>query len=400
VNNLTTMSSQSFVGSGPPPPLENNEAGSMHINTAVVFMCPPVGWQHVNMGRALFECSGPFRDAMNECAAVCDPLLPKPLIKVLFPDACDETLHEGLLLKPTFAMPATFAVEYALHTLFVLEGCTPFAVIGHSLGEFVAATIAGVLDVRTALCLVCERARVMDATSPVGSMMALKLSADDAVVAIQEAEIAHRVSVAAINGPLSCVLSGEDAALSSVVEVLPKDTKATRVRTSRADHCSHMAPVAAALEAKASDLYALVPPAAPGCLWCSAVADHPATVPAAIAPSYWSQHALRAVDFPRALKTVLASYAKTQTTPVGDQSRRLCIVELGNGMLERFASEIIAASPEDRSSFEIILSSVLPRSSMVDRASWSACAAEVSMRVQGVTNSSRHEKLERFLRGA
>ena len=285
--------------------------GPSASTAAVVFLFPPVGWQHLNMGRALFEHHEAFRDAMHACARTCDDMLPRPLLDVLYPDHTDtlNSAHEAaardeILQQPIFALPALFAVQYSLfYALFVREGCTPFGVVGHSIGDFVAAAASGALPVRAALALVCERARLMQAAPSEGAMFAVRANVEEAEAAIRAAGVGAEVQVAAINGPNSTVVAGRlspllralhrradgsvasdggDAGDGDEDRPFPPPMKATRVRASHPDHTPLMAPVAASLGVFAERLYsdgggggaALTPPS-PGpsaarCLWASA----------------------------------------------------------------------------------------------------------------------------------
>ena len=127
----------------------------------VIFLFPPVGWQRINMGRALYEKDRTFRHSIEACDAASRALLPQPLLEVLYPAPADEAMYSEVMAAPTYMLSALFAVEYALHALLRNQACEPFAVIGHSLGEFVAATVAGVLTLQSSLELVVERGRAM-----------------------------------------------------------------------------------------------------------------------------------------------------------------------------------------------------------------------------------------------
>ena len=128
-------------------------------SVGLVFMYPPVGWQRVNMGRELYEHSDAFRAAIDECSALSAPLLPQPLVQVLYPDPVDEPMYAEVIHRAEFAMPCLFAVEYALTALWVSRGARPHAVVDHSVGELVAAVSSHALELRAALPIACERGR-------------------------------------------------------------------------------------------------------------------------------------------------------------------------------------------------------------------------------------------------
>ena len=360
----------------------------------VIFLFPPVGWQHVNMGRALYENNEIFAHAMQECADACSHLLQLPLLDVLYPDALDESMYAELLQRPTYTFPALFAVEYSLYSLFFNDACVPFAVIGHSVGEYVAAVAAGVLSMPTALALACARGRAMESTPSSGSMMAVKASAGTAAAAIADAGVAaETVCVAAINGPQSCVLAGETQALSATLKSLPKNTKITRVRATHADHSPLMAPVADALRASAGELYAASPPAAPRCLWISTVTGATLTAEQACDSEYWARHTLSMVNFPAALTAAMAAFGERLASE-DKRSSALFFVEMGEGMLERFASELTASAQHASHTFEITSRSVLQPSGQADLAAEAKAAAE---RLDAVMRCVRAEKLQSFL---
>ena len=186
-----------------------------------------------------------FREAMKQCDDLCQSKLPQSLLSVIYPS--DDDGIEGtaatdgdLLQTATFTMPALFAVEYALLQVFLQEGCVPRAVVGHSIGEYVAAVAAGCLDLPTALELVVQRGLSMDAAMPApspGAMWALRATAATAEAAIQFAGLAEgSVRLAAVNGPKSVVISGPHDDLEAVFTALPEGTRRTRVRASHPDH--------------------------------------------------------------------------------------------------------------------------------------------------------------------
>eukprot|EP00966_Prymnesium_polylepis_P124819 2886886-Prymnesium_polylepis.1 len=308
----------------------------------VGLMFPPVGWQHTNMGQALYEDNGAFRDAVHECAALSQTQLPQPLLSVIYPRSADEeAASDALLQTATFTMPALFAVEYGLYRVFENGGCTPAAVVGHSIGEFVAAVAAGVLDLPTAMTLVLERGRAMDQTMPVspGAMWALRASVATAEVAIERADMRDRVTVAAVNGPESTVVSGAHVELDAVFAALPQGTRRTRVRASHPDHSPLMEPVADALAVSAKELHRTTPPRPPRCLWASTTTGRIVTAADVAEPEFglhWANHARAAVDFPGAMQSLLAAHAAA----AGVDGPRLRLVEMGEGMLVRFCRDL------------------------------------------------------------
>ena len=326
---------------------------------AICLCFPPVGWQRVNVGRALYEHNELFRAALEECDRASRGELPQSLVKVLYPAAAEDVpMYEEVLQRPLFTFPALFAIEYALSALLTAEGCEPFAVIGHSLGAFVAATVAGILDLPTALSLVMERGRAMESTVSLGAMISVKCSAETVAAVLRRSELApstsvseaREVTVAAINGPMACVLSGSHGGLSAALKALPTGTRFRRVRATHADHSPLMTPVAAAMRSKAAELLAATPPSRPQCFWGStAPANGSDDCPEEDvgSPEYWAQHCLRCVDFTAATRRVVRAYvarghrggggeAHAGSAPPLPRRRRLHLVEMGEGMLIRF----------------------------------------------------------------
>ena len=155
------------------------------------------------MAQALYETEPVFRDALDRCAAVLDPLLARPLLTIIHPAPGTESPLD----ETAFTQPALFAVEYALAQLWRAWGLRPDAVIGHSVGEYVAACLAGVLPLDDALRLIAERGRLMQTLPAGGAMAAIFAGVDDVRAAI--APWADRLAVAALNGAAQTVISGD-----------------------------------------------------------------------------------------------------------------------------------------------------------------------------------------------
>jgi amino acid adenylation domain-containing protein len=204
----------------------------------VVYMFPGQGSQYPGMGRALHAADATFRHAFDECA--------------------DALQHEGIDLRhlllagedtdlaaTAITQPATFAVEYSLARTWMAYGVQPAAMIGHSVGEFVAAVIAGVMDLADATRLVARRGRLMQAL-PAGSMLTVRLAASDL-----ESRLPAGLSIAAYNAPMSCVVSGEGEAIEAFRRRLEADGVGARLlHTSHAFHSAMMDPAVGPFEAE------------------------------------------------------------------------------------------------------------------------------------------------------
>ncbi|GAA0419083.1 type I polyketide synthase [Streptomyces luteireticuli] len=252
------------------------------------------GVQHPGMARELYENEPEFAAAVDRCAQVLDGELPVPLRQVLFEDRSPEALDDTRL-----AQPALFAVEYALAALLRSWGVVPDAVVGHSIGEIVAACVAGVLPLEDAARFAAVRGRLMGELPRDGVMLAV--AADLRTVEGWLSGRESDVSVAAVNGPRAVVVSGRAGAVDEVARLAGEQgCRTTRLRTSHAFHSPLMDPVLPELGKAAATLR----PAAPDLPVFSGVTGEALT--GAEGPEYWSQQARRPVLFHEGLRAAAA----------------------------------------------------------------------------------------------
>ncbi len=262
------------------------------VERPVAFLFPGQGSQHVDMGRALYESEPVYRAEVDRCAELLKRHLDGlDLRTVLYPkpEAAEECGRK--LAQTSLTQPALFTLEYATARLWMSWGVQPAAMLGHSIGEYVAACLAGVLSVEHALQLVAARGRLMQ-TLPSGAMLAVPLSEDEVQPYLGAA--GGGLSLAALNSPMQCVLSGTHEAVEAVQRQLKDAGVQCHVLvTSHAFHSSMMDPILDAFTAQV----AAVPLRAPTLPFISNVTGTWITAEQATSPRYWAQHLRGAVRF-------------------------------------------------------------------------------------------------------
>jgi amino acid adenylation domain-containing protein len=275
--------------------------GGRSGDAVIAFMFPGQGSQFVGMGRGLYATQREFRGAVDRCSEIARPFLGADLRDLLYPDVEDECATRALTAT-AIAQPALFAIEYALARLWMSLGIAPVAMLGHSVGEFVAATLAGVFELDDALRIVVERGRLMQAL-PGGAMLAVRMSEAEIGELLQSGEFPS-LALAALNAPRQSVVSGTHVDVAAIELALERrDVACKRVETTHAFHSPLMEPVRAPLEELIGGLH-LAPPTRP---YVSTLTGRWIEDDEATSPEYWAAHALEPVRFNAALTTLLES---------------------------------------------------------------------------------------------
>ncbi|RYZ43786.1 MAG: amino acid adenylation domain-containing protein [Myxococcaceae bacterium] len=269
----------------------------------VVFMFPGHGGQHVGMGRELYAAQPAFREAVDACRALLTPRLGFDLGTVLHPEPTDAgALEKASLRMREFVTGqlCVFVTEYAVAHLWKRWGVTPAAVVGHSLGAYAAATVAGVFSLADALHLVLERSRIL-ASLPAGAMLAVPLPESELRPLLQEG-----LSLAAVNGPVQCAVSGPAGDIEALQTRLSASGVESRLlRIPGAGHSHLVEPSLAAF----TDCVQRVERHPPQVPWISDLTGSAVTEEQAVDPAYWAAHLRHTVRFGDALGTLLAGPA-------------------------------------------------------------------------------------------
>ncbi len=272
------------------------------IKPKIAFMFTGQGAQYAQMGLALYTQEPRFARTINDLAALMDPEMGAPLLEVLFGSTGKSSAE--YLENTRYVQPALFAIEYALADLLGSWGIKPDFVIGHSVGEIVAAVIAGVLDLDDAARFVIARGRLMGDLPSGGKMLAISASVDQVNKWLvgREAE----VSIAAVNGPRAVVISGLAEAVMAIDELAQSAGRQTKeLQVSHAFHSPLMDSILGELTEVASSMHihpAKIPIASNTTGEFYAVDGQPERIPSA---SYWSRHVRQAVLFHQGMHNII-----------------------------------------------------------------------------------------------
>ncbi|UCH97090.1 MAG: SDR family NAD(P)-dependent oxidoreductase, partial [Candidatus Aminicenantes bacterium] len=282
-----------------------------------IFMFPGQGSQYVNMGLELYKTEPAFRQEMDRCFEILDPVLGYKIKEILYPgDSVSELSaentymsysphmsnksHMSHLNQTEIAQPMIFSIQYALAKLLIKWGIKPYAMVGHSIGEYVAAHLSGVFTLENALKLVAWRGQLMQQMPP-GSMLSVPLPEEELKPLINENK---DLSIAAVNSSSRCVVSGPHQSIESFEKILKeKGYETRRLHTSHAFHSDMMDPILAEFEKRVKQIqFKLNKLQIP---YISNVTGDWASAENAADPAYWAAHLRKTVRFAHGITKLL-----------------------------------------------------------------------------------------------
>lgn len=283
--------------------VEENEESSL------IFMFSGQGAQYVNMGLELYQSEPVFQEQVDRCVEFLQVHQGIDLRKILYPPTSQEESYSSLDLQQTaMTQPALFVIEYALAQLWMTWGVQPKAMIGHSIGEYVAACLAGVFTLEEALVLVAERGQLMQSVAA-GAMLAVPLSEQEIRPLLN-----NNIDLAAINVPSQCVVSGTIEAIEQfAIQLSEQGLDCQRLHTSHAFHSEMMVPILMPFFEKVQKIH-LKPPQIP---FISNVTGTWIDDSDATDPNYWVKHLRQTVRFAAGLQQIFTEFQANILLEIG-----------------------------------------------------------------------------------
>jgi acyl transferase domain-containing protein/thioesterase domain-containing protein/acyl carrier protein len=278
----------------------------------VAFLFCGAGQQHADMARGLYETEPLFRKEVDAGLAILDRMGIRDVRRWMFPGEADREQAIAEMQRPTIALPALFIIQAALARLWMSVGIQPSAMIGHSSGEYVAAHLAGVIDLEAGLRIVSTRGRLFETVNG-GGMLSVPLAEPDLLPLLSS-----DLSIAAINAPKLCVISGPEASIARLHnELAARDVETQLVRISVAAHSPMLEPILPEFRA----LMRTIDLRAPNIPFASNLTGDWVKAEDVTNPEYWVRHLRETVRFTDGLHRLLE-----------DQERALLEVGPGRGM--------------------------------------------------------------------
>ena len=336
-----------FIAASDAPALSTGHAKA-GVQPKVAFLFTGQGSQYPGMGRQLYETQPVFRAALDRCAKILESVLDCPLLEILFqsdqPDPSLSTIHQT-----AYTQPALFAFEYALAEMWRSWGVEPHAVLGHSVGEYVAACIAGVFSLEDGLRLITERGRLMGALPHNGKMAAVFAGASRVADALKPWQ--DQVSIAAVNAPDNTVISGEGSAVQAVLDELTRLGISSKPLTvSHAFHSPLMDSILDDFESTARRIHFNAPRLFLSSNLLGGILEHD-QIPDSV---YWRQHIRAEVKFAEGMQSLanlgIDAFIEIGPAPV--------LLGMGKGCLPESKAAGLPSLRQGQDDWQIILDSL------------------------------------------
>jgi polyketide synthase PksJ len=264
----------------------------------VIFMFPGQGSQYENMGLELYRTEPVFREEMDRCFALLKPLMGYDIKEILYRSDKSDLSDSPDINQTEIAQPVIFVIEYALARLLMNWGIKPYAMTGHSIGEYTAACLSGVFALEDALKLVAARGRLMQQMAP-GAMLSVSAPVEEIIPLLKEND---EISLAAVNASLLCVVSGSAGAVEVFAgELKTRGYECSRLHTSHAFHSPMMDPILKPFKENVEQVRFNQP----GTPYISNLTGNWITGGEVKSPRYWVDHLRQTVRFADGLEKLL-----------------------------------------------------------------------------------------------